>query len=596
MESLTVLLLERIGLLLIIAFLITRISSFRRLLNRELDGKTIIYQSLIFGIFGIAGAQAGVVIDHDIVSSHLWLLHLGEQEMLVGSSLVAIVIAGLLGGPIVGVGSGIIVAGFLFFLGGVGVLASVLVNPLAGLLAGLTARFFSNERVIAPEKAFFIGMFAPILHMSLLLILTNNPDETILLVNRIGIPLVFSSSIAIAVFTTMLHVILKETDQEVAFETGRALKIVDQALPYLKNGFSQDEDSAWEIAKLLQKELKISAASITNQKYVLAHAGLGSDHHMEGQMLLTDLSKKALELGGIQIAYHSDEIQCRKRGCPLQAAIIIPITQSSEIIGLIKLYFNKPQQIRSVEIALAKGLGKLISNQLDMMVIENMKQHLQEAELRNLQAQINPHFLFNTLHLIDTLIRVDPILARHLIVQLSTFMRFNFKIASVPLIPIEQEIMHVKAYLEIVNVRFSDQLHVTIDVPNHLLNTDIPPFTLQPLIENSLKHGLHDVESGGEVGVQISQVRAEIEVVVTDNGSGISADLLEKLGQETVTSNEGNGTGLYNVNQRLISLLGNGSHLYFENQDRGGSRIFFSLPIKNKGEKPHEIQDFDCRG
>src|SRR5699024_1303301 len=91
-----------------------------------------------------------------------------SKEMVISLSLVAIVIAGLLGGPIVGLDAGIIVGIHLFFLGGIGWFSNVLINPLTGLLAGLTGRFFSKERVISPVQALFIGVFPPILQMQLL--------------------------------------------------------------------------------------------------------------------------------------------------------------------------------------------------------------------------------------------------------------------------------------------------------------------------------------------------------------------------------------------------------------------------------------------
>ncbi|HET7615792.1 MAG TPA: LytS/YhcK type 5TM receptor domain-containing protein, partial [Bacillales bacterium] len=147
MEQLTIVLFERIGMLLVFAFMLTRIPSFRYLLDRELGLKTIIYHSVIFGIFGIAAAQAGVVLADGEISSHLWMFALDPDETLVGSTLVAVVIAGLLGGPYVGLGAGLIVAAYLQFLGGETLTANSIANLLAGLLAGFTARFFSRERV-----------------------------------------------------------------------------------------------------------------------------------------------------------------------------------------------------------------------------------------------------------------------------------------------------------------------------------------------------------------------------------------------------------------------------------------------------------------
>ncbi|MBO8170759.1 MAG: histidine kinase [Bacillaceae bacterium] len=580
MEELTVTLFERIGLLLIVAFMMTRIPSFRYLLDRELNYKTIIYYSLIFGLYGMICVHVGVVITDHVMTTPLWTYQLNDNQMLVGSTLVAVVIAGLLGGPFVGLGSGMIVATYLVLLGGDFLVANSLVNPLAGLFAGFTARFFSEERVIAPAKALFIGMFTPILHMTLLLIFTEDPNKSIQIVNTIGIPLVITDSIAIAIFTAMIRVALNEKEQEAALETRRALKIAEEALPHLKQGFHFQ--SAMEIARLLRNELKIAAVSLTNKEMVLAHIGLGSDHHKQGEPLQTVLSFEALKTGEIKIARNPGQIHCNDPGCPLHAAIIVPIKQSGEVTGLIKLYFKRSQQIRAVEIALAQGLGKLISNQLDVVAAEKMKSLIQEAELRNLQAQINPHFLFNTLHSVATSIRSNPSLARHLVIQLGHFMRMNLKLTRTSLIQLEKELEHLRAYLEIVKVRFADQLTIDYDVEEGVREAMIPPFTLQPLVENCIQHGLKDVEHGGEIRIHINQKGNQIRIEIQDNGKGIPEHIIHKLGSQPLQSQAGNGIGIYNVNQRLINLLGESSGLHFKNLKPAGCCISFQIPEKQE--------------
>ncbi|MGV3487212.1 MAG: LytS/YhcK type 5TM receptor domain-containing protein [Tuberibacillus sp.] len=576
MEKLTIVLFERIGLLLLFAFIMSRIPTFKYMLDQDLKGKRILLHSFIFGIFGIMATQAGVLVSNGKVISHFWIVSVPHNTMLVGSSLVAIVIAGLFGGPKVGFGAGMIVALYIFYLGGDGTGANALIHPVSGLITGFTARFFSKDRIIAPEKTLFIGMFMPILHMCLLLIFTDSPEHTIRVINAIGIPLVITNSIAIAVFTAMIHLVLREKEQEAAVEATRALKIADLALPFLKQDLT--EKTAKHLAELLIKELNVAAVSLTDRERVLAHVGLGSDHHTPGQPIQTELSLNAIKSGEIQIAYDREEIKCKTVNCPLQAAIIVPILQSGSVKGLIKIYFKKALQIRQVEIALSKGLGRLISNQLDILAIERMKELIQEAELRNLQAQINPHFLFNTLNSIGSLIRRNPDKARHLIVQLSIFMRFNFKLAAEPLIPLKKEIEHVQAYIEIVKERFSDQLHIQFHVPQNIEKVNIPPFTIQPLVENSLLHGLKDVERNGLMIVKIGDFDDHVKVEVTDNGKGIPEELLHRLGQESFSFEKGNGTGIYNVNQRLISLLGPNAHLQFGNLRSGGCCVSFCLP------------------
>ncbi len=579
MESLSVQLFQRIGLLLVLAFIMTRIPAFRYLLDRKRNLRTICSSAALFGVFGMISIETGVLVQNGVIMQHSIITSLGHTGTLVGPALVAIVIAGLFGGPIVGVLAGAITSGFVFVLGGPHLLADICIHPITGLLSGLTARFFSQERVIASQKAMFIGMFAPVLHMGLWLIFTADPLETIAEVNQIGLPLVVTNSVAIAVFTAMIHVVLVEQEQAAAMETQRALKIAEQALPHLRRGLNMETAEA--IARLLYSELKIAAVSITDNRLVLAYVGIGSDHYQRGQRLQTKLSRIALESGQLQVAINHQEIQCDHVECPIHAAIMVPLSQSGETVGLINLYFQRAQQLRAVEINLALGLGKLMSVQLDVVAAEQLKELTRSVKLRHLQAQIQPHFLFNTLQMISTLIRVDPSLARHVTVQLGHFMRLNLRTSNHAVIPLGQELDHLKAYLEIINIRFSDKFKIRCEVPQMLKPAVIPPFTLQPLVENSIKHGLKDKLIGGEILIQITTQNSYFEIQVEDNGQGIPAELIEKLGHEPIDNSSGAGIGLFNLNQRLIGLVGNLSALHFSTGPAGGCVVFFQIPMVN---------------
>lgn len=577
MKDLTIILFERLGLLLVLAFVLTRIPGFRSLLYREFSKRMLFVHACMFGLFGIAGTITGVVIKGESVVVHDFIWAVADDQMVVSSSLVAIVIAGLLGGPIVGLGAGIIAGAHLLYLGGIGFLANSLVNPLTGLLAGLTARFFSNERVISPMKALFIGVFPPVLQMHLLLIFESHPSDIITIVNTIGLPLVLSNSIAIAIFTAMIGIVLREQENEAALATKQALTIAEEALPFLKK--DSPREMAAGIANLLYDRLKLAAVSVTNNRELLAHKGSGDDHHREGDPITTSLSRQAIASKQMQIAHSRSEIQCTHDNCPLEAAILIPIIDTNDAIGLIKFYFRKGQHIRPVELMLAQGLGQLISNQLNTIATEKLKTHIRDAELRNLQAQINPHFLFNTLHLIAALFRKDPERARHITVQLAHYMRFNIGLVSSSLVHLEKECQHVKAYIDIIQTRFSSRLQINFSEPEGISQVFIPPSTIQPLVENSVQHGLENVTNGGVVTVTIEKLDLSIRVTVRDNGSGFPEGILNRVGHESLTENQNGGAGLYNVNQRLISLLGESARLHIRNLSDSGSEVYFTIPF-----------------
>lgn len=578
--NLTVVLFERLGLLLVIAFVLTRSPGFRSLLYREFSIKMAGIHACVFGLFGIAGTLTGVVIGNDFTVVHEFVWNVEDNQMVVSSSLVAIVIAGLLGGPVVGLGAGIIAGTHLFFLGGIGFLANSLVNPLTGLLAGFTARFFSQERVISPIKALFIGIFPPILLMHLLLIFDSQDRTMIELINTIGLPVVLSNSIAIAIFTAMIAIVLREQENEAAFATRQALTIAEEALPFLKEESFQNK--AEGIADLLYARLKLAAVTVTNEKEVMAHKGLGGDHHKIGNQLMTQISRQALASKEILVAYSQAEIQCTHKNCPLEAVIIIPIIEAQQTIGLIKLYFRKPQHIRPVELMLAEGLGQLIANQLKSIKAERLELHTRDAELSNLQAQINPHFLFNTLHMIAALFRKDPEKARHITVQLAQFMRFNLKLVSTQLVPLEKETEHVKAYIEIIQTRFTSRLQIHFLQPEGISHLLIPPSSIQPLVENSVRHGLEHVSEGGRVDVRMEQLGERIKISVRDNGQGFPDHILLQAGETVLAGKQHGGTGLYNVNQRLINLLGKEARLHVRNLSEGGCEVYFTIPYRGQ--------------
>ena len=394
MEALALLLFERMGILLIVTFILTRIPIVRQLLDRKMSVMNTIYFICLFGLFGILGTYAGVVIEGGVVSSSFWIFPLQSDQALAHSALVGVVIGGLMGGPIVGIGAGLITGSHLYMMSGFTGLAGGIAAPLTGLLAGGVARFFLQERVISPAKAIFIGMFAPIVQMGIILIVSVPSEKAIELVDLIGIPMVLTNSISIAIFTTMLRVDFGR-GCAVAYETQRALHIAEAALPHLKQGLTYQ--SADAIARLLLMELKTAAVAVTDAENILAHAGLGDRILIPGEPIRSELSRQAIGTGKLQIALNHEDIQPNHR--LLRAAIIVPIKQAGQVAGLIKLYFKKPQEIRSVEIVLAEGLGKLLSYQLSVAMHESMEALMKESELRILQSQNQSSFLIQYIEL-----------------------------------------------------------------------------------------------------------------------------------------------------------------------------------------------------
>lgn len=581
MQALTLQLFERMGILLILTFILTRIPLFRQLLDRrKMSARRIAAYSCLFGLFGILGTYAGVVVEAGASGSFFWLQPLGPNQALAHSALVGVVIGGLMGGRLVGIGGGLLTGAHLFYIGGFAGLAGAVTAPITGVLAGSVAKFFAQERVISPAKALFIGMFAPILLMGAILIFSNEPGKAIALVDEIGLPMVLTNSVSIAIFATMLHVALREEERAAAYETEKALHIAEAALPHLKQGLTYR--TAQAVAALLLRELKATAVALTDTERVLAHAGTGNAAVKPGEPIGSASAQAVIATGKLRIVAQPEDIQPRHPA--LGAAIIVPMMEGAKAVGAIQLYFKRPDDIRRVEIVMAEGLGQLISYQLGATAHEKMTSLMKEAELKLLQAQINPHFLFNTLNAIHALIRTDPSLAREATLQLGNFMRLNVKVMASRRTTVREEMELLKAYLAIIQIRFEGQFTFGSLIDAGLEELLIPPATLQMLVENSIKHGLRNRVSGGVIRLELKRAGTSAVVRLEDNGTGISPDMLASLGEQPVKSGEGTGIGIYNINQRLISMFGREAKLVFDNLAEGGCRITFRIPLHDPKE------------
>jgi two-component system LytT family sensor kinase len=217
--------------------------------------------------------------------------------------------------------------------------------------------------------------------------------------------------------------------------------------------------------------------------------------------------------------------------------------------------------------SLGEGLGALLSSQLLIARYQEQKNLLVMSELKLLQAQVNPHFLFNALNTIIAVLRRDADRARDLLIQLSTFFRKNLK-RSGELSTLGEELEHVGSYLEIEKARFEGRLTVDVDVDPVLLALQVPTFTLQPLVENAFKHGL--AKTLGEVRATIRAYRREGAVLV---------EIEDSAGAWTGPG-PGAGLGMQMVDKRVKNLYGERYGLSVECVPQEVTRVTVRLPVQ----------------
>lgn len=579
MWSLSLLITERVGMVVLLAFLLVNVKPFRRLLfHQTISAKVQLF--VIFSLFTILANLTGIEIDRqNHVQSTIILTKLSPTSSVANARVLAVSSAGITGGPWVGAAVGLVAGLHRVLQGSVNssfyIASSVLIGILSGLAYRGEDRDFSRPALLTPWQGFAVGIVMEVIQMVFILLFS---DAGWSLVRFIAGPMVIVNSLGTYVFLSVISTYIKQEQETRAVQTQAVLDLADKTLPYFRTGLNFE--SAQEVARIIKRYTNFDAISLTTRNEILAHVGAGSDHHVPTKKMVTHLSEKAIKTGEVQIAHSEEQIGCSNPNCPLQAAVVVPLRVNDKVVGTLKMYYVKSWELTPVEIQLASGLEKIFSSQIALGQAENQAKLVREAEIKALQAQVNPHFFFNAINTIVAMIRKDSDKARELLIQLSLYFRSNLLGVRETQITLQQELDQVNAYLTLELSRFPDryEIHQDISVNEQVL---LPPFMLQILLENALKHAFNGQMKGNEVWLSVSQVGKRIKVQVEDNGTGIKPEVLAKLGKEEVSSESGSGTALQNLNQRLIEIYDERSQLNFTSS-RAGTTVTAYLPLTVK--------------
>jgi LytS/YehU family sensor histidine kinase len=206
---------------------------------------------------------------------------------------------------------------------------------------------------------------------------------------------------------------------------------------------------------------------------------------------------------------------------------------------------------------------------------EGLKRQLAEAQLKMMQAQVEPHFLFNTLASVDYLIETDPPTASKMQKNLIQYLRAALPQMREGSTTLGKEVQLCRAYLEILKFRMEDRLQYAVTVPQGLMSAQFPPMMLQSLVENSIKHGLEPKAEGGAITISADIVDGRLRVTVADTGLGFAA-----------AARPGTGVGLANVRERLSALYGGRAKLAIEANHPSGTIVIIDVPYSFEADVP----------
>ena len=539
---------NNLGYIIAIAFFFTKLKRAKDIFtHKKYSKKDVFILSCFFSILAIIGTYTGA----------------DYRGAIVNVRNIGVVVGGILAGPEVGILAGFIAGLHRLFID---------VDPIttipcatATMIGGFITAYLYKK---CNEKNFylygFLGGFL-VENLSMLLILVMGKDFELAkdIVSNIYFPMILANAVGVSIVLLIIQDIIEEKDIIAGKQAKLSLEIANKTLPYFRNG-----ESLNEVCKIISDSLGAKAVVITNEKYITASYSTSEDFKIAHTDIKSEVTKKVLKTGKICIIGQCDDVkyfQCVTG--KIKSCIISPLFQGDKVSGTLKIYFDTKENVTASNQYLVEGLSLLISTQLELSSVENLKTMAKEAELKALQTQINPHFLFNALHTTSFFVRKDPNKAREIIIDLSTYLRYNLE-NSCKLVPLEMELEQVKAYFNIEKARFGDKISLNIDVDENIKNISIPSLIIQPLVENSIKHGLLKKREGGFVNIIAKKENKGCLITIEDNGVGIDQKIIDNL-DDRIDKN----IGLKNVHNRIKLIYGKG--LVVEKLETGTKISFY---------------------
>ncbi|MDP3718979.1 MAG: histidine kinase [Acidobacteriota bacterium] len=314
-------------------------------------------------------------------------------------------------------------------------------------------------------------------------------------------------------------------------------------------------------------------------KYVLAAMQPATDE----QMLLTTAEAKLSEIFGARIAVLIGA-QSPPPGLTIESEVQMPTPISDQPVRIAVLRMPEMRRILSEDLALLRSLAGVLGFMLENLRLQRKRQEqdliaqdlrLQssKSELKALRAQINPHFLFNALNAIASLIHTDPARADEAVEQLAEVFRYTLRRSDSEWAPLDQELTFARAYLDVEQARFGQRLSCTIDSDHVAPAPSVPSMLLQTLLENAVKHGVSQSREPGRIEVIVRTTSSEVKLEVRNTGPSTRGDDLLVAAPRSGQAREGEGFGLRSVRERLKGHFGDAATFALTRDEAAGLTI-----------------------
>lgn len=403
--------------------------------------------------------------------------------------------------------------------------------------------------------------------------------ESTLLAAALGVA---GGALAVGLVLFLRRIVLasKELGTDAEQATYQTLHLASRAAEHLRGGI--DELDALRAGKHLRALLGCESLAIVDRSGTIA---------IDGDDAVRPVAER---LAAAALASGRQQVQ---RRIPIGAwetdAVVAPILGGAGPLGAGPLgaivAFASP-----VRAGLVRATGEVavwVAAQIELGELDASRAALAEAEVRALRAQISPHFIYNSLNAIASFINTDPAQARELVLEFADFTRYSFRRHG-DFTTVAEELRSIDSYLRLERARFGERLKVTLQIAPEVLSTVVPFLSIQPLVENAVRHGLESKEGGGTITIEAADSGAFAEISVEDDGVGIDPETLAAVLAGSAAGGE--HVGLRNVDARLRQVYGDELGLVVETNVGAGTLVRMRVP-KSGPKRPTAATSPDGR-
>jgi two-component system, LytTR family, sensor kinase len=386
---------------------------------------------------------------------------------------------------------------------------------------------------------------------------------------EIGLGVVFGAVVAASLWAASRFI---ASPGKVVSGEGQAMRAALHAatatLPHLRRGLTAP--NAAKAVGHLRALTQATAVALADRETLLAVDGPGAVRALAGSPL-----SELFEEGPDDRVHVDPSLEIPR--LHLGGAVVAPLMLRGDRVGSLAAFYARGRRIRPDDTRVVGDAAELVAAQLELAAAEEQEERLARAELRALRAQISPHFVYNALAAVAGYIHSQPDHARELLTDFAEFTRYAFR-RERPYVTLADELHYVEKYLNLERARFGDRLRVRLEVAPEILPAVVPVLSLQPLVENAVRHGIEDGAERVTIEILGQDLGADALVSVRDDGAGMPPEAAR-----AALAGVGGGVGLRNVNRRLQSSFGAGYGLGIESTAGEGTEVRLTVPKSHPG-------------